>query len=230
MDIQLINLDRNAGRLGEFLVTNPHLSNVHRFPAIDGSSISRKKFCDHGIFRSEMAAYSNGAVGCALSHLALWQKAVLTIAADDGPRGRRYNQCVFSVRRCGNRIASAGLGHCSLGLELDSILHFNFLPGVSPCLRNLFRARVEEEHQPISAALLETASLSSPAGLWHLGYSISPGGAEKFASHCLPIREMDVFCPGLNRAVPNFGIDHDERPVFQGKRLRVIPALGSQQE
>ena len=40
-----------------------------------------------------------------------------------------------------------------------------------------------------------------------VGYSVSPMGAEAMKQHCLPIRNMDVFIPGLGRAVPNRGLD-----------------------
>jgi GR25 family glycosyltransferase involved in LPS biosynthesis len=208
MDIQLINLDRNADRLAEFLATNAHLSNVHRFRAMDGSSISRKKFCDHGIFRSEMAAYSNGAVGCALSHLALWQQAVMqsrpmTVLEDDAITNVHFQSEASAVIES----LPPDWDIVLWGWNFDSILHFNFLPGVSPCLGIFSEPELKKNANQYQQLCFKPQAFRLQQAFGTLGYSISPGGAEKFASHCLPIREMDVFCPGLNRTVPNFGID-----------------------
>ncbi len=37
--------------------------------------------------------------------------------------------------------------------------------------------------------------------------SVSPMGAQAMKQHCLPFRNMDVFIPGLGRAVPNRALD-----------------------
>jgi GR25 family glycosyltransferase involved in LPS biosynthesis len=208
MDIHLINLDRNAGRLAEFLATNPHLSSVRRFSAVDGSTISRKLFCEHGVLRTEMPAYSNGAVGCALSHLTLWKEAVtqsrlITVLEDDAITNKYFE-------------AQAGALIESLppdwdivlwGWNFDSLLLIDFLPGVSPCMGVFSEQDLKKNASTYQQLHLKPQGFRLQRAFGTLGYSISPSGAAKFANHCLPIREMDVVCPGLKHAVSNFGID-----------------------
>lgn len=208
MDIHLINLDRSAGRLAEFMATNPHLSRVRRFPAVDGNNISRKQFCELGVFRTEMPGYSNGAVGCALSHLALWKEAltqsrVVTVLEDDAITNMHFEAEASGL------VASLPPDWDIVlwGWNFDSILLFNFLPGVSPCLGVFSEPELQENIARYQQLRLKPQGFRLQRAFGTLGYSISPRGAEKFANHCLPIREMDVFCPGLNRAVSNFGID-----------------------
>jgi GR25 family glycosyltransferase involved in LPS biosynthesis len=208
MDTYLINLDRNSDRLAGFLGTNSHLSNVRRFPAVDGSTISRRQLCERGVFRTEMPAYSDGAVGCALSHLALWREAItqsrpITVLEDDA-----ITNVHFEVE------ASASIESLPTdwdiilwGWNFDSVLLFNFLPGVSPCLGIFSEPELKTSTSTYQQLHVKPQTFRLQRAFGTLGYSISPRGAEKFANHCLPIREMDVYCSGLNRSVSNFGID-----------------------
>jgi GR25 family glycosyltransferase involved in LPS biosynthesis len=208
MDIHLINLDRNARRLAKFLATNSHLRSVRRFPAIDGNTISRKQFCEHDVFRTEMLAYSNGAVGCALSHLALWKEAVtqsspVTVLEDDAITNMHFETEAAALIES----LPPDWDIVLWGWNFDSILLFNFLPGVSPCLGVFSEPELKNNTAHYQQLRLKPQGFRLQRAFGTLAYSISPRGAEKFAKHCLPIREMDVFCPGLNRALPNFGID-----------------------
>ena len=38
-------------------------------------------------------------------------------------------------------------------------------------------------------------------------YSISPRGAQALKSACFPIRETEIYFPGIDRRIPNVGID-----------------------
>ena len=85
--IHVINLDRSADRFATFNCRNSHLASVLRFPAVDGALVDREELMRNGVI-SEDCPYSSGALGCALSHVALWKKAAneeltLTIFEDD---------------------------------------------------------------------------------------------------------------------------------------------------
>jgi glycosyl transferase, family 25 len=93
------------------------------------------------------------------------------------------------------------------GWNFDSILYFDLLPGISSCVslfdQQAMRSGVESfQVQPILPRLFRLLrAFGIPC------YSISPKGAQLLRGHCLPLREMPVFFPGLNREIPNNGID-----------------------
>src|SRR5262249_55008332 len=96
MQIHLINLDRSSDRLAEFKAANPHLEDVRRFSAIDGHQQNIAALVMRGIFETGVAeGYTPGALGAALSHLALWEEAIatgeaLTICEDDAIFNRAF--------------------------------------------------------------------------------------------------------------------------------------------
>jgi hypothetical protein len=87
--VHLINLDRHADRLREFASVNAHLPEVIRFPAIDGRSLDLSALVRGGIIKpGVLDTYTAARLGGALSHLALWDKAIetgeaLTVCEDD---------------------------------------------------------------------------------------------------------------------------------------------------
>jgi GR25 family glycosyltransferase involved in LPS biosynthesis len=87
MEIRLITLDRTPERWAGFVRRNGHLTAVSRKAAVDGSTVDRADLVANNIISADLA-YTNGALGCALSHLLLWgeviaNKAPMTIAEDD---------------------------------------------------------------------------------------------------------------------------------------------------
>jgi len=92
----VINLDRSVARLKAFRDRNQHLSNVTRFPAVDGASLDRAALIKAGTILDD-CPYPAGTLGCALSHAALWRKACeencsLTIFEDDTITALRCEQ------------------------------------------------------------------------------------------------------------------------------------------
>ena len=88
MDIHVINLDRSKDRMSAFESLNGNLGlNFLRFSAVEGKSIARGPLADRGIITADLG-YGDGALGNALSHLALWDLAIeknqpLTVSEDD---------------------------------------------------------------------------------------------------------------------------------------------------
>jgi len=210
MDIHLINLDRSGDRLEEFRRLNGAVPvNFIRSPAVDGSQIDRTRLVDEKRLDPVVSPYyTPGALGCALSHLALWQRAIetqetVTICEDDVIFNRRFAD-------------DAGTALAALGSEWDlvmwgwnfnSYLTFRMLPGVSPCCatfdQQTMLAGLEtfREQQIDFRLFWLLRSFGTPC------YSISPKGAGILSEHCLPLRPMPVYFPGLQRTVPNIGID-----------------------
>src|SRR5258708_2157188 len=73
MIIQVINLSRNTERMERFQKLNKHLNKIRRFSAVDGSQQDLAKLIQaKRIDASIIETYTTGALGNALSHIALW--------------------------------------------------------------------------------------------------------------------------------------------------------------
>src|ERR1700687_2762515 len=77
MDIVVINLDRSPRKLEEFERANRGVISFERFAAIDGVTLAREKLIADGILHADLK-YPPGAIGCAVSHINLWKRAVET--------------------------------------------------------------------------------------------------------------------------------------------------------
>ena len=99
MKIHVVNLDRSQDRLAAFQAVNGHvMPHVTRFAAIDGKNVDRTAFVERGIIAADLG-YTDGSLGNALSHLALWDLAIredrpITICEDDAVFNHSF--CVAS--------------------------------------------------------------------------------------------------------------------------------------
>lgn len=189
--IHVINLDRTPDRLAEFQRRNGHLRGVVRFRAVDGRSVNREKLTEDGVISADLQ-YTVGALGCAMSHVALWQLAVnenrpITIAEDDAIFAHRFDA----------RSEALLLG---LGADWDIVMWgFSFaqklwvdaMPGVT-------RAQFEFYQGPLRENIGKYQALDAAPILLKLGhlfgiicYSVSPRGARALLDFCIPLR------PGL---------------------------------
>ena len=220
MQIQLINLNRTPQRLAEFASINAHLTDVSRFPAVDGAALDLSALMRGGIIREGIltrndavpkhipAHYTRGAIGNALSHVALWQSAIeraqpLTVCEDDAIVHALF---VPTATRLLEALPS-DWDIILWGWNSDSPILFEALPGVSWCLTYFDPVDIEDratiyQRQPISPMAYR---LREALGV--VSYSVSPKGARALKEFCLPLREMFVKSVGLEGAVPNSGID-----------------------
>ncbi len=208
MDIHVINLDRSKDRLLAFEKLNGHLKpNFLRFSAVEGIDVARGQLVDRGIITADLG-YGDGALGNALSHLALWDLTIKKnqasmVCEDDAIFNRGFVPAAESLVK-----ALPSDWHVILwGWNFDSIVLFDMIPEVSPCL-GIF----DQDRMRMGVDAFQSASLMpQPFRLFNafgiVGYSVSPMGAEAMKQRCLPIRNKDVFIPGLGRAVPNRGLD-----------------------
>jgi glycosyl transferase family 25 len=207
--IHLINLDRSQDRLAEFLRVNGQMQNVVRFPAVDGRKQDITALLASGTIEQAIAKkYSPGAIGCALSHGALWNKAIegdqpITICEDDAIFHSDYER----LSKATIAAMPPDWDFVLWGWNFDQTLLINLIPGVSPCLcafdpQMVIAGADNFRTQRISPQpLLLTQALGIPC------YSISPRGARLLQKTCFPIRSTDIFIPGLNCYAPNTGID-----------------------
>lgn len=215
MQIHLINLDRSDDRLREFEKSNPHLSqSISRRSAIDGKSVSRAQLVDQGIIEADLA-YNDGALGNALSHLALWNLAIerheaLTVCEDDA---------IFN----GNFAPAADFLMKSLPLDwhmifwgwnFDSILWFDMIPGVSTCVSMFEQEKMRGGVTEFQAASFTPQPFKLLQEFGSVCYSISPTGARMVREFCLPLRNMAIHFPGLGRTLPNLDLGIMVNAVF----------------
>jgi GR25 family glycosyltransferase involved in LPS biosynthesis len=209
MQIHLINLDRSADRLAEFVAANGHVESIERFSAIEGAAQDIAALVRDGIFERGVAeVYGAGAVGAALSHLALWEKAIVTNAAltvceDDAVFNRDF--AAASQRLIAT--LPSDWDFVLWGWNFDSYLLFELMPGVSPCLACFDEAQMRAGQIAFQNQAIAPQAFRLQRALGIPCYSVSPKGARALRAACLPLAKIRVYFPGLNRHVPNFGID-----------------------
>ena len=208
MQVRFLNLDRSKDRLATFLDVNRHLTDPVRVSAADGSSYSRGDLQAVHVIAGDMPGYTDGAIGCALSHLGEWEMvskgtAPLTLAEDDAILHHQFEPLAEAV------LASlpADWDIIQWGWNFDSILAFDLLPGVSPCAGVFDQASLRANTSAFQGLALRPVPYRLQRSLGTLCQSVSPRGAAKLLRHCLPIRPMNAFYPILNRVLPNTGID-----------------------
>ncbi len=208
MGIHVINLDRSADRMAVFERLNGRLPvNFTRFSAVEGKNSARGPLVDRSIITPDLR-YGDGALGNALSHLALWDLAIerdhpLTICEDDAILSRGFAQAASSILQ-----SLPQDWHIILwGWNFDSIVLFDMVPGVSPCLGMFDQDRMRMGADAFQSADLHPQHFRLFKAFGVASYSVSPRGGEAMKKLCLPLSNRDVFIPGLGRAVPNTAID-----------------------
>jgi glycosyl transferase, family 25 len=208
LKIHLINLERSPQRLTTFLEANGHLNGLERFPAVDGKLIDRKALEREGVIDGALPYYTDGAVGAALSHLKLWDLAIesgqpVTLAEDDAIFHHRFEEYTSRL------LASLpdDWDYVLWGWNFDSILAFDLLPGVSACVAQFNQEQMRQNVQAYQAMSLSPMPYRLHRAFGLPSYTVSPLGAQRLKDFCLPLREMSVFYPGLNRHLPNRALD-----------------------
>ncbi|MGY3698533.1 GR25 family glycosyltransferase involved in LPS biosynthesis/glycosyltransferase involved in cell wall biosynthesis/lysophospholipase L1-like esterase [Bradyrhizobium sp. USDA 3240] len=205
-DIHVINLDRSAARWDKFKSRNAKLSNVERVSAIDGSKLDRSRLEREGLIAPGLD-YSAGALGCALSHINLWQKAAsqdqpLTIFEDDAlshPAFDEHRLSVLAQMPSDWDIILWGFIYDPLYLWID--LGFS-----------ASELRFYDRSEPFSwSDTPDGPPTYRPYRLRHAygiqAYSISPRGARRFLGSVLPLKKQLVPFPGTPIVDEDQGID-----------------------
>lgn len=206
--VDVISLDRTPERYSEFLSHNGHLSDFSRFSAIDGNTLDkdalvRERLVEPNIF----PLYRPGALGCAISHLALWKQAeagpAMTICEDDAIFNRH-----FEAEAQGVINSLPPDWHLILwGWNFSPYVAFQIIPGAFRCVlqssdtevRCSFQEYRSQQFTPRPYRLIETFGL--------VCYSLSPHGARALRQMCLPLHDMQIHLVAQSRWVPNFAID-----------------------
>lgn len=195
MRVHFVNLDRSPDRLAEFRQTNGHLSDPVRFPAIDGQRLDITKLSGRGLVSPDiLEAYRPGAVGVAMSNLALWDMAIetglpqLTICQDDAilhPGFETHAQQVIKT-------LPSDWDFILWGWNFDSIFSFEMLPGVSNCFALFEEARMTQSVKAFRQQALAPRAFRLQMAWGIPCYTVSAKGARALKSRLLPFRPMVI--------------------------------------
>jgi len=205
----LINLDRNRERLARFMANNGHLRNVSRFSAVDGRAANTDELIRAGTIRPEIIEqYSPSDLGCALSHIALWERALaegepITVCEDDAI----FNLHFETASERALALLPPDWDLILWGWNFSGTLLFELLPGVSPCLSVFDEAEMRRGVEEFCAQSYPVSPFRLRQAFGTVCYSISPKGARALREHCLPLRDAPVYCVALSRELQNYAID-----------------------
>jgi glycosyl transferase, family 25 len=204
--IHLINLDRTPERLRAFATANAHLRNVERISAIDGRQLEITDLANQGIVTPDLLHrdfYSVGALGIAMSQLAMWDRAIqmgrpVTVAEDDAIFNLRFEQCAARVMES----LPDDWDFILWGYNFDLFTVFQALPGATPCVVQFDQEQLRAGTRNFQSQLIRAQGFPL---IWAFGiacYSISPKGAYAFKSHCLPLRPLLLDVPEAAKTYP----------------------------
>jgi GR25 family glycosyltransferase involved in LPS biosynthesis len=203
----VINLDRDVDLLQRFLSDNGHVPGLRRFAAVDGRRLSRDDCIRDGLITTDNG-YTLPALGCALSHVALWRDCaagsqLLTICEDDAILHRHL--LAGQARVIDTLPPDWDIVHW--GWNIDWPMAMELVPSLPPCMVKFpDGARPDFARFPSGRFLPRAFPLRSSAGT--LCYTLSPGGARRLLARCLPIGAAQaVWAEDPARGWDNTGVD-----------------------
>lgn len=201
--VYLINLDDSVDRLRLCIERNKHIQMI-RFSASDGKSLDREALIRGG-YISQNLPYENGTLGCAMSHIRLWELAAsenrpITICEDDMVTSEyfyeRASEVIASLPDDWDFIQwGYWLGNNNLYLWVDYGITKAHIDGYGePAWRS------PEEYNVFQSQNFLVAPVKLLHSYGTFGYSISAEGARQALTHCLPLQDRLVrFEDGYNR-------------------------------
>ncbi|HEX3837552.1 MAG TPA: glycosyltransferase family 25 protein [Steroidobacteraceae bacterium] len=193
MPTLVVNLESRPDRLERFTTVNSFLSDAERLPAVNGHAVNRARMLEVGLIAPTLEC-TPGALGCALSHVVAWQRAVtdnkpVTIFEDDAVVHAGFQtlapQVISQLPQAWDII--------SWGWNFDAPLVIELLPGVGSgaihCNQDMLRKNLNQ----FQALALQPRPVRMLAFCGTLGYTVSPRGAGKLIGGCIPLSPL----PGL---------------------------------
>ena len=207
--MHVINLDRSPERLRLFNERNQHLGEVTRVRATDGSTLDRAELIRTG-YLTEDCTYLAGALGCAMSHVKLWEMAAsenrsITIFEDDIASSYQFvpqATALLSALPEDWDFVQWGYILNPLFAWVDAGVSRVRLHGFGP---NRFADG--SESQRFQSAPVFPAPLKLLHSFGIQGYSISAKGARAALDYCLPLRNRLITFPDAGVTTPDCGID-----------------------
>ena len=213
LPIKVISLDKSEARRNAFNEINDGLS-YEFISAIDGSLLNEKIVADTKLFGLGLN-YTSGALGCALSHLSLWELATadnraLTIAEDDAI----FREDFFEK---GNEVISLLPKDWDIifwGWNFDSIFSIEIMPNISNAVMVFDQSKLRNSIPSFKKLKTHCLPMRLDKCFGTPAYSISPVGAKKFKEMCFPLSAFSIYYPLLKRSLPNTGIDSAMNRIY----------------
>lgn len=204
--IKVISLEGSADRRARFAKDNGH-ARFSFFDAVDGKQARQQMDGMPELFAPGLP-YTAGAVGCALSHLALWREVAasghpMTILEDDAVLRHDFEEQSARV------VASLAPDWDIVvwGWNFDSVLALNIMPNVSNSVMHFNQNQLRASMRGFQAIAGAPSVLRLSECFGTCAYTISPEGARRFMQHCFPLRPFHHYSHALGRELPNNGID-----------------------
>lgn len=226
MAVHVINLDRDPERLARFHRLNAHLPEVIRLPAVDGSTLDRRELEANGYILAGLR-YSNGSLGCALSHIALWRQAIreqkpITVAEDDAVFAPDFITASGALLG----MLPADWDIVLWGWNFDALLWVEIPEGVSACRIEFNQNHLRENIEVFRTRKYGHAPLRLRHAFGNLCYSVSPAGARTLLDNCLPLGDPLVKFPGYGVVIENKTFDSTMNRIYpQLKAYACMPPL-----
>ncbi|BCI67616.1 glycosyltransferase family 25 protein [Acetobacter aceti] len=206
MDIRLINMDDRFDRLARFRHLNPGHDDINRVSAVAGSDINRLELMENHLLDPGLI-YTDGAIGCALSHIVQWNYAIqtgkaVTILEDDAVLAPNFTEETDRlIRSLGDDWDIVFWAY-----NLDSHLSMDLPPALGMCTVT-FEQRERSKPEDFFTGAVDSHLWPVRGLCGSAAYSIAPRGAARLMQFCLPLRPMQLYYYGLGRTLPNTGID-----------------------
>lgn len=199
MEIFVISLESSKERKVNFDNYNSKYIKYTYHNAVDGKQINIDKL-DSTIFKKGSKNYSNGAIGCALSHLQLWDKCIeldkpIVIMEDDVIVSRDYNKHMNNLM---NNLLPKTWDIVQLNYNFDSVLSYNNTNyETCNCIFNKHKITKADIFNFVNTKINTTiAKLNFCFGM--SAYIINPIGAKKLKDNCFPLDNRVINMPFLN--------------------------------
>jgi GR25 family glycosyltransferase involved in LPS biosynthesis len=197
----VISLESTPQRLRAFKSNNPGLE-FEWFKAINGKRLEREALIESGLL-SESCGYTDSQVGCALSHVSVWDKCIkeqvsITIFEDDAIVHPKFSEFA--------EFYSTTNDYIFWGWNFDAPLSLEISEGLGPINIITDQVFMRENYQKhlSSEIKIQLHNLTFLCGV--MAYTLSPRIAQILLKNNLPIRERECQMPLVGK-IKNSGID-----------------------
>lgn len=227
MRLNVISLAARADRRAQFTAWNARPDVEFAFvDAVVGASLDRAALVGQNIITADNLRFTPGALGCAMSHHALWLAArdsgtpVIVCEDDACLRGDFTTQ----AQRVLSELPS-DWDICYLGYNTDAVVAVQSDDGLKALL--YFDENAKRAPGYFEAFTRLQAPAPTPLQCFQawgtLCYAVSPAGARRLLELCFPMRdETEVVMFGQNRALKPYGIDGMINLALQRAPLRAF--------
>jgi glycosyl transferase, family 25 len=225
MDIFVVSLERSQDRRKTFDNFNSKYIKYKYHNAVDGYLLDIDKL-GPDIIRKGTINYSKGAIGCALSHLQLWELCIemnkpIIILEDDAIVSKDFNKHINNLM---NNLAPKNWDIIQLSYNFDSVLSYK-----NTCYEDchcIFGKKVvtnADINAFVNSKITTTiARLNNCFGT--AAYILTPHAAKLLKSKCFPMDSRMIQVPFLN-PINCFSIDSLMNSVYKDLQayVTIIP-------